>query len=756
MRFANIIVDISHDKVDKTFQYIIPEHLEREIEVGSQVEIPFGKGGRQISGFVIEIVDKPCINLSQLKEISCVKKGSLKVESQLIALAWFIKEQYGSTMNKALKTVLPVKQSVKYFVRKYLQLNIDKTEAHDLYMKYERRKNTQPRAELIYQLMQEEVIEYSLAKEKTNVSDSVIRSLEKSGVLKVVEHVAYRNPVEKYVENEVRPVLNEEQERVIADIIRDIDTVGNGDDAGHLGGGNTHLIFGVTGSGKTEVYMEIIEHVIQKGQQVIVLIPEISLTYQTIKRFYNRFGDSVSIINSKLSAGERFDQFSRAKAGEVKIMVGPRTALFTPFDNLGLIVMDEEHEGAYKSDQIPKYHAREVAIWRAKISDATVILGSATPSISTYYKALKGEYTLHRLTKRANNAELPQVRIVDMREELNLGNRDIFSQELKRLIEDRLTKKEQVILFINRRGYSSFVSCRKCGNTIKCPHCDVSLTLHKQSSGDRLSCHYCGYSRPMPKLCPQCGSKYIGRFGIGTEQIEERLNEMFPEARVLRMDMDTTKGKNGHEKILSTFAAHEADILVGTQMIVKGHDFKSVTLVGIMAADLSLYAPDYMAAERTFNLITQAAGRAGRGELKGDVVIQTYNSEEPCILSAAKQDYEEFYHNEIHYRRIMTYPPVYDMMAILVSDKSEQFADKVIRDIAGRIERSNIDMLKMIGPSKASISKINDIYRNVIYLKHMDGAVLVRVKNAIVKYMDMVDEYKNVSIQFDFNPMTGY
>ncbi len=746
MIFANVIVDISHEKLDRPFQYRIPEALKDEVSIGSCVEIPFGKADKKITGYVIEITDIPCMEMSKIKEITKIKKGSLRIESQLIALAWFIKERYGSTMNKALKTVIPVKQSVKTKEKKYLRLKVSKEEALDLYEEYKKRKNTSVRAELIKELTIAQELEYEEAKLKLSASDAVIKGLVSSNIIELVRTAVYRNPVQDYGETDFCITLNEEQKSITSDIICDIDK----------GNHHTHLIFGVTGSGKTEVYMEIIKHVIDLGGEAIVLIPEIALTYQTIKRFYNRFGSVVSIINSKLSKGEKFDQFKRAENGEIKVMIGPRSALFTPFKNLRLIIIDEEHEGAYKSDQVPKYHARETAIKRAELAGASVVLGSATPSVHTYYKALNGEYMLHRLNTRANKMTMPKVDIIDMRDELRNGNRDILSGKLKELISDRLAKKEQTILFINRRGYSSFVSCRSCGKPIKCPHCDVSLTLHKRVGGDKLICHYCGYMINMPKACLVCNSKYIGRFGIGTEQVEERILEMFPEAGILRMDMDTTRKKGGYETILSSFANREADILIGTQMIVKGHDFPFVSLVGIIAADLSLFSSDYMASERTFELLTQAAGRAGRGKVEGEVVIQTYNPEEACILSAAKQDYEEFYQNEISYRSLMTYPPVYDMMAILITDKQEDFAERVTKDIADRIKKSNIEELIIIGPSKAAVSKINDVYRNVIYLKHRDDDVLIRVKNAIQRYVDMVEEYRNLSIQFDLNPMTNY
>ena len=747
--FANVIVDISHEKLDRPFQYSIPVELENEIVAGCCVEVPFGKGNRTITGYVIDISDTPCMEISKIKAIKGIKKGSLNIESQLIALAWYIKEYYGSTMNKALKAVIPIKNSVKGKDNKYIKLKVSKEVALDLYEKYRVRKNTQARAEFIMALTKVSEIEWDNAKNNHCVSESIIKSLEKDNIIEITRSRIMRNPVNIQGETDYNIKLNDEQRKVVEDIFEDIEyTEANKEKK------NTHLIFGVTGSGKTEVYMEIISRIINEGKEAIVLIPEIALTYQTIRRFVERFGNKVSIINSKLSQGEKYDQFERAKNGEIKIMIGPRSALFTPFKNLGLIIIDEEHEGAYKSDKVPKYHAREVAIKRAELANATVVLGSATPSINTYYKALKGEYLLHTLEKRANEMPLPTVDVVDMREELENGNKDIFSFRLKELIKDRLAKREQIMLFLNRRGYSSFVSCRSCGKSIKCPHCEVSLTLHKKQK--RLECHYCGYSMEMPKLCPKCSSKYIGGFGIGTEQIEERLKEYFPGAEVLRMDMDTTRGKGDYENILTKFGNHEADILVGTQMIVKGHDFPKVTLVGVIAADLSLFSSDYMASEKTFQLLTQAAGRAGRGDRQGQVVIQTYNPDEQCIVSASKQDYEEFFDNEIGYRSLMTYPPVYDMMAILISDGNEEFADLVTKDIASRIEKSNIEKLVVIGPAKASISKINDIYRNVIYLKHKDGDVLIKVKNAITKYLGMVERYKDVSVQFDYNPMSNY
>lgn len=744
MKFANIIVDISHEKLDRPFVYRIPDELTEEITVGSQVEVPFGNGNRLITGYVIDITDTADFDISRIKYIHGIKKGSLKIESQLIALAWWMKEQYGSTMNKALKTVIPIKKSVKEVEKKYISLHVDRETAKNYLAEYRTKKNMAARTRLLEELLEQEVLEQSLVQEKLGVSRSVIRGLQEKQIIDIHRDVMMRNPVHVKPQQEYSIILNQEQKNVVDEIL--------------CYKGKTHLIFGITGSGKTEVYMELIRNTIESEKETIVLIPEIALTYQTIKRFYRRFGNQVSIINSKLSAGERYDQFERAKRGEIKVMIGPRSALFTPFRNLGLIIIDEEHEGAYKSDQIPKYHARETAIQRANLSGSTVVLGSATPSIQSYYKAENGEYMLHRMTRRANSLQLPTAEIVDMRQELEDGNREIFSRRLIELIQNRLEQKEQVMLFINRRGYSGFVSCRTCGKPVKCPHCDVSLTHHKYSYGskEKLVCHYCGYSIDMPKVCPNCSSNYLGRFGIGTEQVETRIKELFPSAVTLRMDFDTTKEKDGHEKILEAFATRNADILVGTQMIVKGHDFPHVTLVGVLAADLSLFAADFLAGERTFQLLTQAAGRAGRGRQPGEVVIQTYNPDEMCIQTAMQQDYETFYQNEISYRSLMTYPPVYSMAAILVSDKNEALAERAVSDLALRIEKSRIDGLLMIGPSKAGLSKLNDVYRYVIYLKHQDNTILIHVKNRLLIYLERKEEYKKLSVQFDFNPMNGY
>lgn len=488
-----------------------------------------------------------------------------------------------------------------------------------------------------------------------------------------------------------------------------------------------------------------------------MLIPEIALTYQTLVRFYRRFGEKVSVMNSRLSAGERSDQYERAARGDIDIMIGPRSALFTPFERLGLVIIDEEHENSYKSESMPKYHAREVAGELCRIKNASLVLGSATPSIESYYRVKKGEISLFTLKERLAGGQLPKVYVEDLRNELKSGNRSIFSRRLYSLIADRLQKGEQTILFLNRRGYAGFVSCRACGHVMKCPHCDVSLSEHTDRfRNSKLVCHYCGYMTPEVTNCPQCGSKYILGFRAGTQQIEELLHKEFPMARVLRMDADTTRTKNSYERILSQFANEGADILVGTQMIVKGHDFAKVTLVGILAADMSLHTGDYRAGERTFQLLTQAAGRAGRSTLPGEVVIQTYQPEHYAVVHAANQDYEHFYADEIAYRDLMMYPPVAHMMAVLVLSDNEKAGAEQARMLAQQAKQQFGDQrLVLIGPTEACIGKINDIYRYIFYIKHREYQVLTAVKDALEQTIHAM-KWNADSVQFDFDPMNNY
>lgn len=741
MKYANIIVNISHENLDRSFQYKIPSPLQNVVEIGSYVRIPFGKSNRLIEGYVLEITDRADYDPTKIKEIFDVVVDSSVTESRLIKIADYIRKNYGSTMINALKIVLPVKKKIKEKQEKSIVLNISKDEAEERLNTFIS-KHQNARARILTELINENVIDYALVTSKLNISTATLKYLEEQGIIRIDSKRVYRNSA-AYDQLTNKTLLNERQQEIADDIISDMDN----------GIRKTYLIRGITGSGKTEIYMEVIDKVIASGKQVIVLIPEIALTYQTVMRFYKRYGDRVSTLHSKLSDGEKYDQFVRAKNHEIDIMIGPRSALFTPFDNIGLIVIDEEHEGSYKSEKMPRYHAREVAGELSRIHNASLILGSATPSVTAYYRAKKGEYKLYEIDKRAKEAVLPTVKVVDLREELKSGNRSMFSRALSEKIEDRLMKGEQIMLFLNRRGYSGFVSCRSCGEVVKCPHCDVSLSEHKNG---KLVCHYCGYETPFVKKCACCGSTLVGGMKVGTQQVEEMLRTNYPMARVLRMDADTTKTKDSYNNILSAFANKEADILIGTQMIVKGHDFPYVTLVGILLADMSLHVNDYRASERTFQLITQAAGRAGRGSIKGDVIIQTYSPDDFSIIAASHQDYKEYYDEEISFREMLLYPPCGHMLLILCEGREYDLLCEYCDNLAGRIKNgiiSRVEKAFVIGPTDASIVKISDIFRRVIYVKSANNESLKLVKDYIETENGLLRD--DIRVSFDFDPMNS-
>ncbi len=755
-RYANIIIDISHEKLDRTFQYKIPDELRGEIKEGTCVQIPFGRGNHLRQGYVIEITDKPQFPDEKQKMIAGIATGSMPVEADAIRLAAWMKENYGSTMIAALKTVLPVKQAMKLKEKKKITRLLSKEETQAVLGQC-LRKHQNAKARVLKELCREPVLPYELITGKLNVAPATLKSLQTQGVISIESESYYRNPVKVETAKEAGLTLSREQAHIRDCVLADYDK----------GQRKTYLIHGITGSGKTEVYISLIEGMIKRGKQCIMLIPEIALTYQTLLRFYKRFGDRVSVINSTLSQGEKFDQWERAKKREIDVIIGPRSALFVPFPNLGMIIIDEEHEPSYKSETMPRYHARETARYLAEIKNASLVLGSATPSLEAYYRAKQGSYELFTLNRRLTGGSLAPVSVIDLREELRSGNRSIFSRKLQELIEERLEKKEQIMLFLNRRGYAGFVSCRFCGYVMKCPHCDVSLSQHmglsghkplKGNGGSRMVCHYCGYETVQPSKCPSCGSPYLLGFKAGTQQIEEQLYKRFPGVRVLRMDGDTTKTKDSYEKILTAFSSGEADVLVGTQMIVKGHDFPNVTLVGVLAADLSLNDSDYRAGERTFQLLTQAAGRAGRGEKKGAVVVQTYRPEHYSILRAASQDYEAFYEEEILYRELGGYPPASHMMAVLITAAREEKGRELSGKIAGiakSIQEAGQGKTVIIGPASASIGKINDIYRFVIYAKSSDYGQLTTIKDKIEQYLKPL-MLKEENVQFDFDPIDSY
>ncbi len=753
-RYANIIVDISHEKVDRPFQYRIPDELTDILEPGMCVQVPFGAGNHLRQGYVMEITDKAQFPEEKQKTVAGVVKDSVSVEADAIRLAAWMRKSYGSTMIAALKTVLPVKQAMKPKEKKKILRRMTEEETRAILGEVIR-KHQSAKVRVLEELCREPVLPYELVTGKLNVSASTLRSLMTQGVISVESESYYRNPVKIETAREAGRELSDEQETVRSKVLSDYDE----------GIRKTYLLHGITGSGKTEVYLSLIEGMIKRGKQCIVLIPEIALTYQTLLRFYKRFGDRVSVMNSTLSAGERFDQCERARKGELDVIIGPRSALFVPFPNLGMIVIDEEHEPSYKSETMPRYHARETAEYLAQIKRASLILGSATPSLEAYYRVKEGKYELFTLSKRLTGGSLAPASIVDLRKELREGNRSIFSRELQELMVDRLERREQIMLFLNRRGYAGFISCRSCGHVMKCPHCDVSLSQHM---GGKLICHYCGYETAAVNKCPSCGSPYILGFKAGTQQIEQQLVKRFPGIRVLRMDADTTRQKGSYEKILTAFSEGEADVLLGTQMIVKGHDFPNVTLVGVLAADLSLNDSDYRAGERTFQLLTQAAGRAGRGTKPGRVVIQTYRPEHYSILRAAGQDYEAFYEEEILYRELGDYPPAAHMMAVLITSgvqqRGERLAEKIAQ-LAGKTVQSAEKAaqtpdeegrdVRVIGPAKATVGKINDIYRFVVYCKSCSYDRLTEIRESIEQFISAI-ELKGESVQFDFDPMDSY
>lgn len=756
--YAQIIIDISHGRLDRPFTYRIPEALQNDLCLGSLVVVPFGKGDTKRKGYVIGFSNSCEYPDGRLKEIESIASGGTDVTGDnAVRLALWMKQRYGSTMAVALRTVLTSRKQAKPCEHRSIHLLLSKDDAekkrHEFAMKHQ-----VARERLLRELMEAPDQPYSLIIQKLHVTAPVIAALKKQGILEVRTETFLRNPVSIEKREEAGIRLSPEQRAISEGVLQDFEALQEGKDIPRVS-----LIHGITGSGKTEVYIAVIEEIVKRGRQAIMLIPEISLTYQTLMRFYRHFGDRVSVMNSTLSESEKSDQFERARRGEIDVIIGPRSALFTPFPRIGAIIMDEEHESSYKNESMPKYHTREVAEKIASMQNGVVVLGSATPSLESYYQAKEGKYRLYELSRRLTGGTLPSVEITDLREELRAGNHSILSRRLSELVSDRLAKGQQTMLFLNRRGFSGFVSCRSCGFVPKCPHCSVSLSLHR---GGRLLCHYCGYEEPMPDKCPECGSPYISGFHAGTEQAESFLSGQFPKARILRMDADTTRTKGSYEKILSSFANEEADILIGTQMIVKGHDFPNVTLVGILLADQSLNASDYRSAERTFQLLTQAAGRAGRGKYPGDVVIQTYEPEHYSIVHAAHQNYEEFYREEMVYRKLLRYPPAEHLLAIQIISRSEEhaslFAHKtraLLEQLTAAAREKNPDRLLFIGPAPAVLEKLRDEYRYVIYVKSPDYDTLIVCKDGVEAAAERAvkaSREMDTMFQFDFDPINAF
>ncbi|MDO5133570.1 MAG: primosomal protein N' [Eubacteriales bacterium] len=768
--YAQVIIDISRRGLDRLFTYRIPASMRDALRAGSIVVVPFGAGNTLRRGYVAGFSDEADLPREKIKEIAEIVEPargySMEDNSEFyLQLAAWMKNRYGATMAAAMRTVLASRKGGKIREKRLIRLLLSPEEARGQLELFEQKHQT-ARARLLRELLEAPQLPWTLVTSRLHVSSSAIGAMKRAGILAVDNVQELRNPVNVSPSSRTGMELSPEQRRIVDTVVADFDrlrprTV------------SVSLLHGVTGSGKTEVYIHIIREICARGRQAIMLIPEISLSFQTLMRFYSHFGDRVSVVNSMMSDAERADQWERARRGEIDVIIGPRSALFTPFSRLGVIVIDEEHEHSYKNESMPKYQTRDVAEEIARMHGAVLVLGSATPSLESYWRARQGEIRLFRLRERLTGGTLPQVETVDMRRELQSGNRSILSGSLYKKIEDRLRKGEQSMLFINRRGFAGFVSCRNCGFVPRCPHCDVALSLHTARDGGRLVCHYCGYSRAAFRTCPECGSRYVTAMRAGTEKIEGMLRETFPQARILRMDADTTRRKDSYEKILSAFASEEADILLGTQMIVKGHDFPGVTLVGILMADLSLYGEDYRAAERTFQLLTQAAGRAGRGTRAGDVVIQTYQPEHYAIRHAAMQDYEGFYEEEIAYRKLMRYPPAAHMMAVQIQSEDEdaalRAAGEIRRELAGvsavpdEMTPAPEPGFMIIGPAGGSFKKLRDMFRFVLYIKSEKYDTLIRCKDCVERMetaqagrKEMLQVFRQVDIQFDFDPVNPF
>lgn len=797
------------------FDYIMPEKFKDMIKIGMRVIVPFS--GRNLEGYIIGIKNNTSIDLGKLKEIINIPEFEQVFTEKQLKLCRWISHEYMCSLTDSLRCIIPAGMVLKE--NKYIILNnpnqgftlsMDTLERriiseircsggtialnklnkiigsntlntvknmvksnivfinskmsqgiNDKYIKcmkindkYDDIEKTIGEMNLNRKLKQQ-VEMLKILKNRSSMipleklikvygfSRSTINTLIKKNIIESVKINTLRDPFMGAVfEDSTAPILTDEQQSVIGKILNGYLTEKN----------RNYLIYGVTGSGKTEVYIQLIHYFVNNGKQAIMLVPEISLTPQTIERFKGRF-NRVAVLHSRLSTGERYDEWKRIKSGEVDVVIGARSAVFAPLNKLGIIIIDEEHENSYKSDKTPKYHTREVAKKRCEIEDAVLVLGSATPSLETFYDASNGKYILCTMNKRVHNRDLPALEIVDMRQEIESGNRTIFSKRLYDEIKNTLSNNHQIILFLNRRGFSTFVSCRKCGYVMKCPKCDVSLTYHIDKN--ILNCHYCGFTTKSPNFCPKCNSSYIKFFGVGTQKIESEVKKYFPNARVLRMDLDTTSQKGSHDKIYRAFKNKDADILIGTQMITKGLDFQDVTLVGVVAADMTLNIPDYRACERTFQLITQVAGRAGRGEYEGKVIVQTYNSEHYSILSALHHDYVGFYNKEIMIRQTFNYPPFSDLVNIVVSSKIENEASSIINEITSKMKnaiRQSIDDIIILGPAPAPMYKINTYFRWQTILK---GKINMDFRKQIKELIYTVSvQYKTAKIMVDLNPVS--
>lgn len=812
-QYAKVIVRNNSTHTDNLFTYEIPEFLSENICIGHRVLVPFGMYNKPVEAFVFEIDDyvdenirtkkitdlldeEPIFNKDDINLIIWMKNKYLCTYIDCINLLYpkgyklnnykvinLIDENYTSENKNEQKLIDTLKENKNEVridkIKKIPNLNniiykLKKLNVVNVIWRYNDHKNEKKvymislskQAEEIDEYLKEnkirlgikqkEILEYiknvkeiDLGKllENTNATRQSINGLKEKNIINIKETDFYRNPEQIYSVEHKDIKLNEEQEKVVNLINQEMFNEDK----------KPYMIHGVTGSGKTEVYMEIIENALNQGLDSLMLVPEISLTPQTISRFRNKFGNIVGVFHSQLSEGEKHDVYKQVKEGKIRILIGARSALFMPFTSLGVIIIDEFHESAYKSEKNPKFNTIEVANFISRKREVSLVLGSATPSIEEYYKAINGQYKLLEINKRANNKPMPKIEVVDMKDELMIGNKSIFSSKLKLDMEEAVKNKNQIILFLNRRGYSNFVSCRKCGYVFTCENCDISLTYHKKSNTGK--CHYCGYEKEIPKECPECKSKYIKPFGIGTQKIEEEIKSLFPNMRVLRLDRDTTSKKGSFDRILNSFKNKEADVLIGTQMLSKGLDFDNVTLVGILSADMILKFPDFRSAENTFQLITQVSGRAGRSEQEGKVILQTYDTEHYAIKHAINYDFKGFYQDEIKIRKLFDYAPFNNMLSVVLSGKNNKLveinAKKMYDTLAYLLNERGIEDLSFIlGPNQCSISKINQNYRWQILFKDED--IEINLLKGIIKYICITKREivfdKDINISIDINP----
>ncbi|MFP3418889.1 MAG: primosomal protein N' [Bacillota bacterium] len=796
---AEVIVDVTTKAIDRPFDYRVPDRFKDLVKPGMRVVVPFGP--RKIQGFVTRVKDVTDVKTGNIKDIVDLFDLSPVLTDELLELSHWLTEKTLSYHITALQSMLPAAMKAKYEKEiqvlsdeelpqslkelfgqqesilyadippdqlKHIQKHVQKGHLEVRYhvsqksgkkkvrmlqvvvskerleeKQQQLKKNAVKQTELLSFLLQASETTF-LAKDlqqQTGASSQTLKTFIREGLLTESYEEIYRDP---YADREFKQSdsldLTTEQAAAAKHIHQAVS------DHQH----ETFLLHGVTGSGKTEIYLQTIDHVLQKGKEAIVLVPEISLTPQMVQRFKERFGSNVAVLHSGLSTGEKYDEWRKIHRKEVKLVVGARSAVFAPFENLGMIIIDEEHESSYKQEEMPRYHAKDVAIERARRHQCPVVLGSATPSLETYARAKKGVYTLLTLKQRVNQQQMPHVSVIDMREELRNGNRSMFSEELMLRLKEVLERKEQAVLFLNKRGYSSFVMCRDCGYVEQCPHCEISLTYHRYQK--RLKCHYCGHEAPVPAECPECHSEHIRYFGTGTQRVEEELTKVLPEARVIRMDVDTTSRKGAHEKLLTSFGNKEADILLGTQMIAKGLDFPDVTLVGVLSADTSLHIPDFRSSEKTFQLLTQVSGRAGRHEKAGSVIIQSYTPSHYSIELTKQHDFEAFYEQEMLHRRHQSYPPFYFLAMVTVSHEEVTKAAHVADQIVQFLKMNCAPNTRILGPAASPIAKIKDRYRYQCVIKYKRENELASLLRKIQDHYQKEMEQKQLMISIDMNP----